>query len=93
MEYKWRDLGNCLGVKSGTLESLAHDASMSDTTRLIGVFREWDNSRCSHHTFENLINCLKTIDMNKYIEKITDMLENNRAHYSKQLDYSEHRTA
>ena len=67
MASKWRDLGTCLGVKSGKLESLAHDVSMSDTTRLIELFSEWDNSRCSHHTFENLINCLKTIDRNKYI--------------------------
>ena len=93
MASKWRDLGTCLGVKSGKLESLAHDVSMSDTTRLIEVFSEWDNSRCSHHTFENLINCLKTIDRDKYIEEIKRMLENNRAHYSKQPDYSEDRTA
>ena len=93
MGYKWRDLGHCLQVESGKLESLSHDVSMSDTTRLMDVINEWDNSRCSHHTFEKLINCLKTIYMNKYIEKITLMLENNRAHYSKQLDYSEDRTA
>ena len=93
MADKWRDLGDCLGVESGTLGSLAHDLSMSDTTRLMGVFHKWDNSRCSSHTFEKLISCLEIIEMNKYIEKITDMLEKNRAHYSKQPDYSEDRTA
>ena len=88
MASKWRELGTCLQVKSGKLESLSYDVRMSDKTRLMDVVTEWDNSRCSPHTFEKLISCLKTIDMNRYIEKITQMLENKKAYYSDQPDYS-----
>ena len=90
MASKWRDLGTCLGVKSGKLESLAHDVSMSDTTRLTEVANEWDNSRCSPHTFEKLISCLKTLGKINYIETIMRMLERKRSYYSKQPDYSEY---
>ena len=93
MANKWFGLGTCLQVKSGELDSLSRNVGMSDTDRLMKVFSKWDNSRCSHHTFEKLIRCLEIIEMNKYIEKIMNMLEENRAYYSKQPDYSEDRTA
>ena len=92
MANKWFGLGTCLQVKSGKLESLSHNVGMSDTDRLLQVFIEWNNSRCSHHTFENLIHCLKIIDMNRYIEKIMQILERNRVSYSEESDYSEYRT-
>ena len=88
MASKWRELGTCLQVESGKLESLSRDVSMRDTTRLTDVVNEWDNSRCSPHTFENLINCLKIIEMSKYIYKITQMLKDKRPHYSRQPDYT-----
>ena len=90
MSSKWRELGTCLEVESGKLESLSHDMSMRDTTRLMDVANEWDNSRCSPHTFEKLINCLQIIDRDKYIKTIMEMLKRKRSYYSKQPDYSEY---
>ena len=89
MASKWRDLGTCLEVESGKLESLSHDVSMSDTTRLMEVVNEWDNSRCSPHTFKKLNECLNKIGKKKYIEKIEQMLKDQRPYYSKKPDYIE----
>ena len=90
MASEWSDLGTCLQVEHGKLESFTHDVSMSDTTRLMKVANEWDNSRCSPHTFEKLISCLKILKKNKYIKTIMEMLERERSYYSKQPDYSEY---
>ena len=88
MASKWHDLGTCLEVESGKLESLSHDMSMSDTNRLMDVVNEWDNSRCSPHTFEKLNECLDTINQKKYTRMIEKMLESKRPYYSRQPDYT-----
>ena len=88
MASKWRDLGTCLQVESGKLESLSRDTSMSDTTKLMDVVNEWDNSHCSPHTVEKLNDCLNTINQKKYTRMIEKMLESKRPYYSRQPDYT-----
>ena len=89
MASKWREFGTCLQVESDKLKCLSHDVSMSDTTRLMDVVNEWDNSRCSPHTFKKLNECLNKIGQNKYIEKIEQMLKDQRRYYSRKPDYIE----
>ena len=87
MASKWRELGTCLQVESGKLESLSHDVSMSDTTKLMDVVNEWDNSRCSPYIFEKLIECLNQIGK-KFTGMIKQMLERKRPYYSSKPDYT-----
>lgn len=89
MKNDWKILGNQLKIPVYELQSIER-TNQRQMERLIDVFAKWKNSGCSPYTFQNLLDCLKSMGQNDNspsVRAIYENLKEHRAEYENEPDY------
>ena len=84
-KYKWKSIGEGLGVGDGNLESTRRDIRLDDGERLAEMLWIWRDSSCSPFTWHNIVNVLEApaIDLKRAAEDIRSRLSKGGNLYDK----------
>ena len=72
---RWDEFGIELRVSLETRDSLRHDVTLGNRSRLDRVVMKWIQSQCSPVTWENIIRTLVSMDLKVTAGKVQDYLK------------------